>query len=130
MLCCSRSQKSLLQWSPYHAWLHAKRIWAAEEALIVTPVIHPWNSRMTRTEAKYMHWNYYQLFRTIFLWTIDTSLQIYRDQVHLSVMQGLPAFVDLFILSALGRSLWKSFAKWSFWEGNNFPLAASVQKWK
>lgn len=44
MLCCSISQKS--QWSPYHTWFHAKGIWAAEEALIVTPIIHPQNSRM------------------------------------------------------------------------------------
>lgn len=64
MLCCSKSQKSLLQWSPYHARVHVKRTWAPEEALIVTPVIHTWNSRMT-AKANYMHWNYYQLFRTI-----------------------------------------------------------------
>lgn len=45
-------------------------------------------------------------------------------------MQGLPAFVNLFILSALGRSLSKSFAERSSWEGNNFPLVASADKWK
>lgn len=45
-------------------------------------------------------------------------------------MQGLPAFVNLFILSALGRSLSKSFTERSSWEGNNFPLVASADKWK
>lgn len=45
-------------------------------------------------------------------------------------MHALPAFVNLFVLSALGRSLSKYFTKQSAWEGNNIPLVTAAQKWK
>lgn len=38
-------------------------------------------------------------------------------------------FVNLFILSALGSLLLKSFPERSAWEGNNIPPIALMQKW-